>query len=95
MSIEALVADISYKPGWKLSVEDGPHGPMLLVRASVVDAYNPAKMTTINAGTIVPHGIERDIDQAMRWVYSCLRAVEIHELGEFFVYRGRRPYDPH
>jgi hypothetical protein len=97
-----VVMDIKYKPGWRFDVAmhwDRPNhwGVTLYVRAEVENAYPPYEKATMQSGYTVSDEELRymDEDKAMRRVYSVLSHMEIHELREYFQYKGERPFDPH
>jgi hypothetical protein len=97
-----VVQAIEYKPGWRFLVDlhwDRPSHWCVTVRvqAEVTNAYPPHEKATMQSGYSVSDAElhHMDEDRAMRRVYSILSHMEIHELREFFKYKGVRPFDPH
>ena len=105
MTIEELVDKIAYKPGFTFKIARLPGGRTLSIMAETIDsaliprpprgippAAGPDYQTrrTQHLFQIPPEPLD-----AERWVYECLRAVETHELGEFFRVDGERPFMPY
>ena len=89
----ALVASVTYKPGWSLKV-GGPLRRYVCVFAMTPDSDNPsAERCTQHMFKIPEHLAGRR--EFARWLFDCLLLCELHECGEFFRMSGRRPFMPH
>lgn len=92
--ITALVARMSYRPGWALSVFIDPwEGPVFRVVADVDNAYDPGQRTELRINSRIPPC--RDAAALFDWVCWRLCQIEIHEAREFFRFDGAMLYDPH
>lgn len=89
----ALVAALSYKPGWKFK-KGGPGGRFLCVFAETPDSLAPQRMRTTQHMFEFP-APEMERREFARWVFECLLKAETHELGEFLAVDGLRPFFPH
>lgn len=101
MTLAEVVAKIKYRPGWRISVIPGTHeysgASMLAIDATVMCAYDNTKTIQLHSRRYVSLYLESDGTEAamMRFCFSALRDLELHELGEFFQYGNERPFDPH
>lgn len=89
----------TYRPGWRFQVIaperwTWPAELALAIDAKVIDAYHPERCVTVtHMARIDP--MAADDTSIQLQLYRVLWTVEQHELGEFFVVAGRRPFDPH
>lgn len=86
---------ITYRPGWSITCIDRGDGSLyLFLSANVINAYHHAETTMLNSA--YPLRTELLTEKEMlQEVYEALKVVELHELGEFLVLDGTRPFDPH
>lgn len=95
---QCFIADISYKPGWRLRIRDDlwQCGYVLAVDCEQPDR-NSCKPVRLGSQNILYYeAIDRmDKDEVLRWVRHCLHRMETHEADEWLTYRGERPFDPH
>jgi hypothetical protein len=90
--LESLVQRSSCKPGWKFSTVTDADGYRLVIYLPVEDSrgghlrgvyhFFPIPTATYNAKSW------------RRWIFECCRKVEDHELGEWFLVDGERPFAP-
>jgi hypothetical protein len=107
---EALLARITYRPGWQLRVfEDYSSGAMALhVIAQVEDTYHPGRVGRILHGHLIPAylRLQDPLDaqlsrpenleaERIRWIREALGRVELHERDEWLKVDGVRLFDPH
>lgn len=60
---------------------------------SINEAYDSINFTFPISDDILQHfQTEHDI---MEYIIGCIQMVEIHEMREFFLYKGKKIYDPH
>lgn len=100
-----LLGVFRYKPGWSFTLAarspaQGWADWLLLILTRVQDVYHPEQWQTVATHARVPAELD-DVDAGRRaemWMYFLRRQIEAaddHELGEWFVVDGARPYDPH
>jgi hypothetical protein len=97
-----VLAGVTYKPGWELSVDHvrrtgehlaGGEGLTLSIRFPCEDSTKPGEMTKLNHLFVVPPA-EYSRETWERWLLECLIQVEIHEAMEFFQVDGTAPFFP-
>lgn len=92
--IQAVLGDITYRPGWTFTLQEGqPEGPHLFIVGPVVNSYQPHD--TIDLGIRSPLPPFRTVDDLLLWLAWRLRRIEDHESREWFRYRGEVVDDPH
>lgn len=97
--LPALVAAITYKPGWQFRLgidraDDGAGGLTFFVTSDTENSLDPAKRIRVRHGFLVPPAsYTRDVWAA--WLFDRVRDVESHEAGEFFRLDGVREFAPH
>lgn len=95
---ESLVAEISYKPGWKLRAREDYYnaGFELVVMCKQPDreSHEPVQLASRN---VIFYSTIEDMDEhaVLMWVRRCLHNMEMHEADEWINFRGERPFDPH
>jgi hypothetical protein len=92
--IAAVLARVSYKPGWTLEVYDTPApGAWLLIAADQEDAHHPGQVLPLRMRCeLPPFPTESTFLTWLRWR---LEAVERHECHEWLRVDGHAPWDPH
>lgn len=96
MSFEDVVKNIKYKPCWNFCLQFSDHGVYLMIDAQVMDAYNHSRTAILRFMEPVPFYMEdSDLDVQLDWVHRVIMMAEEHEVGEFFMYKDTRPFDPH
>lgn len=93
-----VVANITYKPGWSMWLQEisrgqGCEGLTLLVQATVPDTCNEGEsITFLHLMPVLPAAYDRE--NWVRWVFEQLQMVELHECLEWFRVDDRQPYFP-
>ena len=87
--------EFRYKPGWQMhytfdALRDTGY---LHLAWSVPDAYHPERMTQVVSTSAIDPRSSPHLLQAQ--VYEAIKTAEQHEIDEFFLVDGVRPYDPH
>lgn len=95
--LRSLVSRVKCKPGWTFRLKEEDGALRMVIRINCIDAYEqgsehrslmsldhyfPVPTTTYNEKTW------------RRWMFEQCRRLENHELGEFFVIDGERPFAP-
>lgn len=92
--IQAELARITYKPGWKISCYDGTwEGQHVVIQVVLPDAANPEKEVTLDIHSMLPP--LRDVAGLHFWLAWRLKRIEIHEMREFLRRDGKPIFDPH
>lgn len=103
--LQNLLKRFKYKPGWEFTL-DTPSSTIrvmtwqeprnLLITTQVQDTYHPANSKQqIGLFCGVPEVPAITDGQIMEWLKACIAYLEMHELEEWFMVDGTRPYDPH
>lgn len=96
--IAQLVAAVTYKPGWSIAFKADPDRPYIQI--SVAETAEAA-LSPFTGERTAWRGGKRYLSVHMcrqEIVGACLGAIkdaEMHELHEWFKYRGRSIYNPH
>lgn len=94
--IRRIIADIDYKPHWFVNVYPGKSNVEAYIQLEVTIATD--SVTGEKTGW---KGAKRHVSEWMcrqeivGMVYGMIEAAEIHEMREFFRYKGRSIYNPH
>lgn len=93
-----LVARVTYKPGWTFTLDEisrgqGCEGLTLLIRAPVVDSFNPTSTVEVCHLMQVPAAAFNERSWR-RWILDCIQCVEQHETLEWYRVDGDQPYFP-
>lgn len=88
-----LLKQFKYKSGWQFTVERFPQ-PRLLIRVEAIDADAPDKTILVTFAYALPLYVYESFDWP-RWLRGQIIDVEIHEVDEFFILKGQKPYYPH
>ena len=92
-----LVAQITYKPGWQVLFELdklGGNRPYIQISAATPDSTNPAKVVPWRSAK---HYLSSFMcrQEVIGTVYHAIERAELHEMNEFFRYKGASIYNPH
>lgn len=98
--LQELVRTITYRPGWRFSLDhvdrgQGSEGLTLCVITQGYDTYAPEKGETyrvMHYMPVPPASFDRRSWQ--RWILDQILQIEVHEACEFFQVDGVRPYAP-
>jgi hypothetical protein len=92
--LREIVAKVKCKPGWKFVLIDDEEGLRLRITDwKCVNAYQPDESFPLSHFFPVPTATYNEASWR-RWIFDCCRGVENHELGEWFVIDGQRPFAP-
>lgn len=100
-TLDDLVAETTYRPGWHLALEElerdpGSSGLTLCIYTKGFDTYNVDQGETYRVlhQFPVPPATYNE-ESWKRWILDCLLKVETHECCEFLQIKGTRPFAPH
>lgn len=92
--LETLLKDVSYRPGWTLTLLRHSHeGPMLRIEAKVLNSYCPEQETMLGINSFIPPMTSPE--HFYEWLLWRLERVEVHECQEWFKVKGDPWHDPH
>lgn len=89
-----IVDDITYKPTWCINCKQEPDGGL----------YVQIEATTLDSLTLEPSTWKGGKHYLSQWmcrqevvgvVFSAIEKAELHEMREFFRYKGASIYNPH
>lgn len=96
--LRALVARVTCKPGWTFRLDDdADDGLRLVIYVPCEDSrqYWKGSNARINVNHFFPVPIATYNERSWRrWIFECCRKLEDHELGEWFLVDGDRPFAP-
>lgn len=92
--LRALVDRVTCKPGWTFDFTDDDEGFRLVIWVPCEDSRSPTRRPmAISHYFPVPTATYNERSWR-RWVFECCRKLEDHELMEFFLVDGERPFAP-
>jgi hypothetical protein len=97
--LASLVQRLTYRPGWRFSLEDidrgqGSKGLTFTALGVYPDTYNPdQQIRVLHCFPVLPAAY--DERSWRRWLFERILEIERHEACEFFQIDGERPYAPH
>src|SRR3954463_5263403 len=98
VELETLVSQLSYRPGWRFSLEQldrgqGSEGLTLKVLSRGYNSYHVEQGETYRVWHYFPVPPAAYNKQSWRrWLLDCLIEIETHETCEFFQIDDERPY---
>jgi hypothetical protein len=96
--IKQIIDLITYKPGWMIILEHDqldPDGRLYIqIAAATPDSTNPANVVPWKSAKhyLSPFMCRQEI---VGTVYHAIERAELHEMNEFFRYKGASIYNPH
>lgn len=102
VTLQGIISDISYKPGWHFSMEYNNAGAAreadrwhsLVISAEVLHSATFEPVTFVFR-RIIPRVAQVDVTAFLSWAEDVIAEAEIHEMREFFRYKGELVNDPH
>lgn len=88
-----LVGRVTCKPGWRFSLADDEEGFRLVIFVPGQDSRAPERYLAVNHFFPIPV-TTWNAKSWRRWLFEQCRRVEDHELGEWFLVEGERPFAP-
>lgn len=92
-----LIQRVHCKLGWSFEFHGvrGGEGKRLVITVDGHDSVMRSPMVPITVRHFFPIPDATYNKRAwLRWIFECCRGVENHELGEWFVVEGERPFAP-
>lgn len=98
-TLESLLRDFTYKPGWEFSTFDRMGRTYLHIRFKAVDADAPQCDAILRFEYSICSAMtarhSNDEKYWMRWLRERIIECEKHEVDEFFQIKGVKVFDPH
>jgi hypothetical protein len=91
--LKSVVEHTTCKPGWTFRFTDDEEGLRLVIHVPGLNSRDPGCQILIHHFFPVPLTTWNE-KSWRRWIFECCRRVENHELGEWFVVNGERPFAP-
>jgi hypothetical protein len=89
-----LLPHVTCKPGWVFSLNDDEEGFRLVIHVPCMNSRaTPTHPFTVIHFFPIPT-TTWNFKSWRRWIFECCRRVEDHELGEWFLVDGERPFAP-
>jgi len=88
-----LVSRAECKPGWRFKLASEDEALRLVITVPGFDAYNRRRQLAVSHYFPVPIATYNE-KTWRRWIFEMCRRVENHELGEWFMIDGERPFSP-
>lgn len=90
-----IVGQTKCKPGWEFDVVEEEGAKRLVITVQGYDSSQPSKLRPFRVRHFFPVPEATYNEKAWRrWVFEQCRAVENHELGEWFRVGAERPFQP-
>lgn len=92
--LSSLVSKTRCKTGWTFGLFNDEEGALrLVITVPGKDSYHPDRKLTVQHFFPVPTATYNE-KTWRRWLFDRCRGVENHELGEWFMVDGQRPFAP-
>ncbi len=91
--MHAIVNQITYKPNWKIHLKDDTDRLYVQIEATTPDSLS-GELTTWRSGKtyLSPFMCRQEVVGA---VFGAIEKAELHEIREFFRYKGASIFNPH
>lgn len=95
--LEQILSTITYKPGWKIVVNQTLERELLYlqIHATVTDAWSDLPARGQFFATTIPAPLISDAEQFIRWVRDSIIQFEMHEVDEYLRINGEWVNHPH
>lgn len=92
--IQAVLAEVSYRPGWTFEVFDSSfESPRIRIVGPVEDSYHPGTMLDLGINDFLPP--LADEAALLSWLAWRLGRIESHEMREWLKRDGKPVFNPH
>jgi hypothetical protein len=91
--LDDLVRKATCKHGWRFDLVEESGALRLVITVPGNDSYQPEFPLTVRHFFPVPTATYNE-KTWRRWIFERCRGVENHELGEWFMIDGQRPFAP-
>src|ERR1700756_2703121 len=98
IELEEICESLSYKPGWSFLAgiaRPSSLGYYTLTITAAVQHSETGEPVTFDIRRVIPHVSLSSTEAFVSWVEDMLAEAEIHEMREFFRYKGKLVDSPH
>ena len=95
MKLWEWINDLSYKPGWKFTLNYRSTGRHSMWVTAKVQHSTTLEWVTFDFERMIPKSVYDDLDGFLQWVEDITLEAEFHELREFLRFKGHLVNDPH
>ncbi len=95
MQIWEWINDLSYKPGWKFTLNYRSTGRHSIWVTAKVQHSTTLEWVTFDFERLIPRSVYDDLDGFLTWIEDITLEAEFHELREFLRFKGHLVNDPH
>lgn len=88
-----IVSAITYKPTWCVHLREDGRGMYVQIEATTLDSVTFESSTWTGGKTYLSEWMCRQ--EVVGVVFSAIEKAELHEIREFFRYKGASIYNPH
>lgn len=93
IEINNIVRNCTYKPGWYIEFVFQANRPYIQIQATTLDSVTHTPITWKSGKTYLSEFMCRQ--EIVSAVYAAIEKAELHEIREFFRYKGASIYNPH
>jgi len=91
--LQTIVGNISYKPGWQILLKMDETRPYIQIQAETADSITLERAMWRSAKHYLSYHMCRQ--EVVSSVFHAIERAELHEMREFFRYKGASIYNPH
>jgi hypothetical protein len=91
--IQDIVSVITYKPGWQILLRFDETRPYVQIQATTMDSITHELVPWRSAKHYLSYHMCRQ--EVVSSVFHAIERAELHEIREFFRYKGASIYNPH
>ena len=95
MNLWDVIADLSYKPGWKYTLNYRSTGRHSIWVTAKVQHSTTLEWVTFDFERMIPGSVLGDLAGFLTWIEDITLEAEFHELREFLKYKGELVNNPH
>lgn len=91
--IRTIVRSVTYKPGWEILLKGEPGNLYVQIKATTLDSVTHVPTEWTSGKNYLSEWMCRQ--EVVGVVFSAIEKAELHEMREFFRYKGASIYNPH
>jgi hypothetical protein len=95
MNLWEVIDDLSYKPGWKYTLNYRSTGRHSIWVTAKVQHSTTLEWVTFDFERMIPQSVQGDLAGFLTWIEDITLEAEFHELREFLRYKGELVNNPH
>lgn len=91
--MQDIVDNITYKPTWCINLKEDERGLYVQISATTLDSVSLVSTSWTGGKNYLSEWMCRQ--EVVGVVFSAIEKAELHEMREFFRYKGASIYNPH